>query len=524
MRKKYFFSVILLLIGVNSFSQTYVNLVKDLNSNHGISPHYFTSSNGALFFIGNGGNYSSNLLWKSDGTTANTLPLWNKTATNPTSFNGKIIYAADNNFGSQLWVTDGTSNGTQLIKVINPMGDSNPNGFTALNGKLYFSADDGANGYQLWSTDGTAAGTQLVKIINTSGNSSCQYFTKLGNKLYFRATDGIHGMQLWSTDGTSVGTHIVKIINPNGSSEPIGFTKLNGKLIFRADNGLNGFQLWSTDGTTSGTQLLRIINPISDSYPSKFKAIGNKIYFSANDGSHGNQLWSTDGTTSGTRLVKIINPTGNSFPMGFTALNGKVYFSANDGTNGVQLWVTDGTVAGTHLFKIINPSGDSNPLYFTKLGVKLYFTAIQTSSGGTELFETDGTKNGTIKIQPSTATSTNPCYYSDEFYLYKNTLYFRAAYTFKGYELYNITNGSTSMGVQQQSTINKFNVFPNPAGSQLTITSKGQSSFLLLDLLGNVVKSFRVEGKKTISTAGLASGIYVIKNNATGEETKIVKQ
>lgn len=39
-------------------------------------------------------------------------------------------------------------------------------GFTALGANLRFRADDGAGGPELWKTDGTAAGTQLVKDIN----------------------------------------------------------------------------------------------------------------------------------------------------------------------------------------------------------------------------------------------------------------------------------------------------------------------------------------------------------------------
>ena len=40
---------------------------------------------------------------------------------------------------------------------------SNLSGFTALNGALYFSATDGLNGRELWKTDGTTDGTVLVK-------------------------------------------------------------------------------------------------------------------------------------------------------------------------------------------------------------------------------------------------------------------------------------------------------------------------------------------------------------------------
>ena len=35
---------------------------------------------------------------------------------------------------------------------------------------MYFAADDGVNGEELWVTDGTGGGTQLVKDINPAGS------------------------------------------------------------------------------------------------------------------------------------------------------------------------------------------------------------------------------------------------------------------------------------------------------------------------------------------------------------------
>jgi ELWxxDGT repeat protein len=55
-----------------------------------------------------------------------------------------------------------------LVKDISPLETgaiSKPAGFTRLNGALYFHANDGVNGIELWKTDGTAAGTQLLKDI-----------------------------------------------------------------------------------------------------------------------------------------------------------------------------------------------------------------------------------------------------------------------------------------------------------------------------------------------------------------------
>ena len=76
-------------------------------------------------------------------------------------------------FGHELWLTDGSINGMQFVKDINPGQDSsNPSEFSEINGLLYFSADDGSNGDELWVSDGTEEGTVLVRDLWEGWNYS----------------------------------------------------------------------------------------------------------------------------------------------------------------------------------------------------------------------------------------------------------------------------------------------------------------------------------------------------------------
>lgn len=96
-------------------------------------------------------------------------------------------------------MSDGTLAGTVMVLDIQPgAGDSSPRYFTALNGLVYFAANDGSNGEELWQTDGTAGLTVLVDDIKPGNfSSSPELLTTSGGRLYFTAEDGVSGRELW---------------------------------------------------------------------------------------------------------------------------------------------------------------------------------------------------------------------------------------------------------------------------------------------------------------------------------------
>src|SRR5919112_350423 len=123
--------------------------------------------------------------------------------------------AWDKKHGEELWKTDGTAKGTNLIKDINPdlppgarckQGDcgipkgwSHPDTVTVMGKQVFFAADDGKHGVELWKSDGTKKGTKLVKDINTSSASNASdvgNLVALRKRLYFSANDGKHGVEL----------------------------------------------------------------------------------------------------------------------------------------------------------------------------------------------------------------------------------------------------------------------------------------------------------------------------------------
>ena len=115
------------------------------------------------------------------------------------------------------WVTFGESaiiSKRELVADINPdIGSASPSFFTDINGTLFFSADDGIHGTELWKSNGSLNGTVMIKNIYSGGSSSSP--SNLINKngiLFFSADDGTNGTELWKSDGTTAGTTLVKDI------------------------------------------------------------------------------------------------------------------------------------------------------------------------------------------------------------------------------------------------------------------------------------------------------------------------
>lgn len=369
-------------------------------------------------------------LWITDGTTAGTKLLKDiypgTNTSNPSGFvtlaNGRTLFAAtdDGSAGRELWITDGTASGTRLFKDLSAAGSSSPQNLTMLrNGKIVFSTSDSVSNGYVWVSDGTATGTvSIANMFGPSNGNTVGQFTPFGaNKAVFTGYDfnGSNGAVMWVTNGTTAGTFMLKAFGPGDF--PGYLTDLgNGRMIFGAFQQASGYEMWVTAGTTGSTQLLKDINPgggygfrpSGDATP---LALGNgRAIFRANDGTHGDELWITDGTAAGTRLLKDTAPGSPGGGVGgFAALSGnKVVFSA-DG----ELWVSDGTAAGTRLVLDITPGlqDKSRPIQFTSLGDgRATFVFSIDPANGQELWVTDGTAAGTRVLQdiaPGGATS-NP--------------------------------------------------------------------------------------------------------------------
>lgn len=192
---------------------------------------------------------------------------------------------------------------------------------------------------------------------------------------------------------------------------PVGFVKLNNYSYFTYINQSNKFQLRQSDGTPNQTVLIKEFNT---GIPNSIIVNNGYLFFAADDGSgNGTELWISDGilskygTPNGTLLLKDIRSgSASSYPKDFFVFAGKVFFTADDG-GGRQLWKTDGTANGTvKVATIAAYTGSADPLLtsFSIIGTNTFFVAnegqsgrelwkLNTSGAASKIYDLDGTAN-----------------------------------------------------------------------------------------------------------------------------------
>lgn len=313
----------------------------------------------------------------------------------------------------QLWITDGTEDGTRMVKDIVPGGDPDMRQLTVADGRLFFTADDGG-GTALWVSDGTEEGTVRVDMPEATGAPN--RLTAKGNNLYFRATHQTKGIELWFSDGTSAGTEVVKDIYPGSHSYPDLLTPMDGRLYFSANDGvgsgsvgLNHQELWRTDGTEDGTEPVVFIQQgtgIGALYNDTAKdmvVMNDRLYFAAHDGDIGVELWASDGSLGDAQLVKEINEGDqDSLPRVFRVAGETLFFFASDEDRGefdglsFNLWKSNGNEAGTQRINVPNDDiamlpGAEDPMI--AVGDRVYLAVQNTAKRdgrALELWTTDG--------------------------------------------------------------------------------------------------------------------------------------
>jgi ELWxxDGT repeat protein len=397
-------------------------------------------------------NPGSSGAWLTGDDEADFVPLGNSV----------LFTANDGVHGRERWRSDGTMEGTYLIADQTPGIASNPiPGGIVLDERFYFA------GNNLWQTDGTVSGTVPVlmdglrfaflpiltyhdrligtllvrgepnrvvalEVVGTAARvtdvlpAEAAGMRVVDSRLMVRGIDLLRGIEPAVSDGTAAGTRIVANIAPEGvpSSNPRSLTAAGRQLFFNATDETGQF-LHVSDGTSEGT---RPLPAHLYSYSSDFAPYRNLLFYMAKDG-----LWLTDGTLPGTHAIPLIGSPG---VIRLVSGTDGVYLSTlvdfrqrlwrNDGTgntpvaanfdsldllaeiggriylheSNTRLWVMNGST----------PRLLANQLYsasFFGSGGRLFAFA-GDGSGGIDLWRSDGSLDGTIRIGANVAAFPYP--------------------------------------------------------------------------------------------------------------------
>ena len=241
------------------------------------------------------------ILWVSDGTTEGTqrLHTWGHNGQTGSVLAMQLATAGRLAFfnvqspmatGDEMWISDGTAEGTHMLKDINPGPPSaRPAWLTPRGSRMFFVADDGKHRREVWRSDGTARGT--VRITNLDARQ-VGHVTACRGEIYFITADE-SGTALWASDGRR-GDYERLAPLPGGlgyQDRLRGLTCMPGGLLFAVDDGEHGLEPWTWMEGADHPVLHDLMPGAKSSRPAEFTRVGNKIYLRARDGVHGQELW-----------------------------------------------------------------------------------------------------------------------------------------------------------------------------------------------------------------------------------------
>ncbi len=370
--------------------------LKFIENSNGIMLSESFDSNSFLISI-NENQCCVNLLYTSPG-------LWS--INTPTLIDNIVFFGAVHpSYGQELYRSDGTNSGTYLVKDITPgtAGSGASAFYKGHDGVIrFFARDDNvASGYKLFRTDGTTSGTQLVfNSINDFNNlTPSSKPIALWPYVFMSNSFGRYlSYNLTNNTLTDIFNKEISLLN---------HTYFNGKvyLIIQENIGNSIFkkELWQTDGTVAGTMLLKQLYSES-SYSSSAQIWNNSSGFfiqidNISSGEIKSQIahWFSDGTTNGTKELINTNEriVSRSRKNTFGVISDHLVLNNHYKSNGFE-WLK--ASAGPETITLINDHTksiySSNPRQFFNDASTVYFMA-SDNYNGRELWQTDGTKNGT---------------------------------------------------------------------------------------------------------------------------------
>ena len=250
----------------------------------------------------------------------------------------------------------------------------------------YYLGETEDTGLELWITDGTSEGTRIVSDITPGPQDSViNLLHTFGDKTYFHQY-GREG-KLWVTDGTTDGT--IQLM----TGDVWNMIAVQDRGYFMSSSS-GSPQLWVTDGTAAGT--LGLTSGLTDI--GNLLEYDGQLFFSTDEG-----LWSSTGSPDSTSLILELSGINGLYAIDGTLHITRSAAVGDTQVLHAEVWTSDGTGSGTELlFRAPQQSGSASSFIErpVKLRDQFFFQMSQcTSSGCTRSFGTsDGTQEGTKRL------------------------------------------------------------------------------------------------------------------------------
>lgn len=386
------------------------------------------------------GNQSTDEVAVSVTTPA--VALLAEAAVDPTDFvtsDGRAFFLAGGGgkpAGSELWVTDGTTAGTRMVRSF-AAGGARITGVTPYRKGVFFAATERGQEWAAWYSDGTAAGTWKLNATTRDGKHVARLMGVYGDRFWYTAfEDACYGSPdielgcdgtLMVSDGTRTGTHAVHVFR-NALPWQLEFRAagyFRGRLYFYADGADEEWGNWdanydaylfATDGSPGS--MVEVMPRVG-----YYSGVGTRNYdlalyrdqlyfhwYSTNrdgwewdgESDYNDRIYAYDGATA--RLLFDAAQGVDRYvdgPLHLQAAGGRLLFSAYEPAMypGGQrsLWASDGTPANTRVLARIELAPDGEMFPFNG---RHYFRARAHGTEAYRLWSTDGTAAGTRTVGP----------------------------------------------------------------------------------------------------------------------------
>ena len=233
----------------------------------------------------------------------------------------RILFVAnDGTHGNELWMYNSSlpassTNPHMVIDIRAGSDSSNPCGYEAdslatRDGVAVLFPYTSNYGREIWITDGTSQGTYLHTDIRQgvnsgTGESTCDDPEDLifGNKFYFSAYTQARGHELFAYDFAENTTTALPEANPGTNSgiyndclmgDYLILTELDGQLYFRGQTSSSGSELFRYNPVDNITEMVQDYNPTgSGNYAysaGRMIAYGDTLFWACSNDAHGSEL------------------------------------------------------------------------------------------------------------------------------------------------------------------------------------------------------------------------------------------